>query len=173
MSQVSEMHQIVRQSLSNSKYKVYEETTPETDMSFDMIARYKSSSEYTPALLIKILLNIDSIRPHIFNEMKLISHLISGIPLLIGQENRHSPLRENSIYIRKDILTVNVKTFKKIIEHPHSPLALSIAKRGGFFHEVDSEKLLKLREKKGLSRNALAEKVGVSSKSIEIGRAHV
>ena len=64
------------------------------------------------------------------------------------------------------MLTLPLKTFQKIIQHPHTPLALAYAKQGGFFHDVDQEKLADLRKKAGLSRSALAEKVNVSSKSI-------
>ena len=166
MTEMMVMRDEIRNSLNDAQFHVFEEANPKEDMSFDMIARHNDNLAHFPFLLIKILQNIDNIKPYYINEIKLISHLINGLPIFIAKENRHSALQSDSIYIRQDIFAVNLPTFKKIISNPQMALALSFAKRGGFFHEINGTKLNELRRKKGRSRQDLAEKMKLSPKAI-------
>ncbi|WP_371806648.1 helix-turn-helix domain-containing protein [Candidatus Lokiarchaeum ossiferum] len=152
--------------LKEAGYDVFVNIYSGMEMCFEIIARHKSKSEYAPNLLIKIIENIDSIKPHIVNEIKLVSRLMAAIPLLIAVKNRHTLLEDDSIYIRKDLIAINLYTFHKIIQSPQIPMALAFAKKGGLFFDVNGEKLSDLRKKHNLSRKSLAEKIDLSPKAI-------
>ncbi len=166
MSELLVLRDEVRSSLNDAQFQVLEETNPKEDMSFDIIAQYNSRQLGLPNLVIKILQNIDNIKPYFINELKLISHLVAALPVFIAQENRHSALQSDSIYLRRNIFAVNLPTFQKIIRNPKTALALCYAKQGGFFHEVDGEKMMELRQKHGFSRKILAQKMDISAKAI-------
>jgi predicted transcriptional regulator len=152
--------------LHNAGYDIFTNRYSGMEMCFEILARHKSHSQLTPNLVIKIVDNIDSIKSHIINEIKLVSQLMAAIPLVLGKRNRHSELEQDSIYLRQDLISINIETFHKIILSPQLPLALAIAKKGGLFYSIDGEKLSELRKAAGFSRKMLAEKLEVSSKAI-------
>ncbi len=166
MSAHQEIYQSSMTYLKDAGYDVFVNMYADMEMCFEIIARHKSNSEYAPNLLVKIIDNIDSIKPQIVNEIKLVSRLMAAIPLLIAVQNRHSPLENDSIYVRKDLIAINLHTFHTIIQTPQIPLALAFAKKGGLFYNIDGEKLSDLRKQSGLSRKKLAEKIELTPKAI-------
>ncbi|MCF2139362.1 MAG: helix-turn-helix domain-containing protein [Candidatus Lokiarchaeota archaeon] len=149
------------QILQNYRYQVFE-YQDNFDLCFEILARHHSPR--SPNLLIKIVDNIDSIRNYYLNELKIVSHLIQALPLLIASRNRHSLLEDGSIYLRDGLVSLNFETFSNVIKNPQIPIA--IAKQGGLFYNIDGEKLARLRENRQISRKNLAEKLGVSTKAI-------
>jgi predicted transcriptional regulator len=151
--------------LKEANYGVFENLYSELEMCFEILAR-NDTDKRSPKLLIKIVDNIDTIKKHVFNELKLLSQLTKSIPLIVGMKNRHSLLEDDGIYLRQDIITVNLHTFSTIIRSPKIPLALAFAKQGGLFYNVDGTKLTQLREKHGISRKILADRLKITSKAI-------
>ncbi|WP_457558362.1 helix-turn-helix domain-containing protein [Candidatus Harpocratesius sp.] len=149
------------QILQNYQYQVFE-YQDNFDLCFEILARHNSPR--SPNLLIKIVDNIDSIRNYYINELKIVSHLIQALPLLIASRNRHSLLENGSLYLRDGLVSLNFETFSNVIKNPQIPIA--IAKQGGLFYNIDGDKLASLREDKQISRKNLAEKLGVSTKTI-------
>lgn len=152
--------------LKSAGYDVFINAYSGMEMCFEIIARHHSHSEFSPNLLIKIIDNIDSIKPHIVNELKLIGRLMAAIPLLVASRNRHSILEDDSIYNRDELIAINLNTFHKILSSPHIPLALSFAKKGGLFYDVNGEKMTHLRKEVGMSRKDLAEKLEITPKTV-------
>ncbi len=150
------------QVLQQADYSVYNNISSELEMCFEFFARHYSSN--VPSLLIKLVENIDIIKPYFMHELKLLSRFLKALPLIIGIENRHDLLKDDCLFIRKGLISINMNTFNRIIKNNQLPLA--IAKKGGFFVDIDGEKLIHLRKKKNYSRNDLAEKLKVSAKSI-------
>jgi len=150
------------QVLQQADYSVYNNISSELEMCFELFARHYSPN--VPSLLIKLVENIDIIKPYFIHELKLLSKFLSALPMIIGIENRHDLLRDDCLFIRKGLISINMNTFSRIISNNQLPLA--IAKKGGFFVDIDGEKLIHLRKKKNYSRNDLAEKLKVSAKSI-------
>ena len=147
-------------------YEIFQNQTFGNDLSFDLIAKYQPRPNLFPTLIIKVLPNIDNIKPHFFNEINIIAHLLAAVPLIIALRNRHSNLSDNCIYLRNDIIAINLNTLVEVVKNPKIPLALAFAKKGGFFLDVDGEKILRLRKEKGYSRQYLAEKLNVTTKTI-------
>ncbi|MHA1775976.1 MAG: helix-turn-helix domain-containing protein [Promethearchaeota archaeon] len=149
------------QVLINSNYHVIE--YPEKlDLCFELIARHISGK--TPSLVIKIVENIDNIRSYYLNELKIVSHLIHALPLLIGVKNRRNNLIDGIIYLRDNLISVNLPTFTQVIQNPILPMA--IAKKGGFFYNIDGDKIVRLRSDKQITQKELAEQMDLSSKAI-------
>jgi putative transcriptional regulator len=114
--------------------------------------------------LIKILINIDSLQQYHANELKLLSNLFSGTPLIIGEKTHREPLEEDVLYRRRGIPAVNPPTFEKILFHEIFPRAF--VERGGLYAKILGETLREKREDENLSRAQLAKKVGVSERTI-------
>ncbi|MHA1718358.1 MAG: helix-turn-helix domain-containing protein [Promethearchaeota archaeon] len=150
------------QVLKQADYSVYENVSSNLEMCFELFAHHYSP--YLPSLLIKIVENIDIIKPYFIHELKFLSRFLTALPLIIGIENRHDFLQDNCLFLRKGLISININTFSQIILNNQLPLA--VAKKGGFFVDIDGEKLIQLRKRKNYTRNDLAEKLNVSAKSI-------
>ena len=148
--------------LQQADYSVYNNVSSELEMCFELFARHCTPN--VPSLLIKLVDNIDIIKPYFMHELKLLSRFLSALPIIIGIENRHDLLKDDCLFIRKGLISINMTTFSRIISNNQLPLA--IAKKGGFFVDLDGEKIIQLRKKKNYTRNDLAEKLKVSAKSI-------
>ena len=116
-------------------------------------------------LLIKISYNIDAIRDYILNQLRLISIVYPSFPLIIGEKNKHAPLEDDNIYLRRDIYAMNLNTFRKMLSR--SAFSYIYAQRGRFVVEIEGDKLRELREQKNMKPSEFAELLGVSAKAIE------
>lgn len=116
-------------------------------------------------LLIKISYNIDAIRDYILNQLRLISIVYPSFPLIIGEKNKHAPLEDDNIYLRRDIYAMNLNTFRKMLSR--SAFSYIYAQRGRYVVEIDGDKLREMREQKNMKASELAELLGVSTKAIE------
>lgn len=161
MSTCTEIVEQTVQILLNSNYQVIE--YPEKmDLCFELIARHVSGE--VPNLIIKIVENIDNIKNYYINELKIVSHLIHAFPIIIGLRNRRDFLADGTIYLRDNLISINLSTLTKVIQNPIIPLA--IAKQGGFFYNIDGEKIVNLRNEKELTQKELADRMNLSSKAI-------
>lgn len=114
-------------------------------------------------LLIKVLFNVDSFQESQAENLKALSNVLDGNPIIIGEQTRAAKLEEGVVYHRFSIPAMNLRTFQNLITKNDAPIVYS--ERGGFFVEIDSDILKKLREKK-FTQEELAEKVGVTKKNI-------
>ncbi len=148
--------------LGGSDYHIFENLSYGVDLCFEILARHRSS--HSPKLLVKVIDNIDNLKPHIIAELKIVSRILEALPMIVGIQNRHSPLENDALYVRSGLIASNLYTFSRIVTQPTLPLA--IAKQGGFFYDIDGEKLGVLRKKQGMSRQDLARKLDISSKAV-------
>ena len=114
--------------------------------------------------LIKVLINIDSLQPYHADELKLLSDLFSGTPLLVGEKTHREPLEDGCVYKRYSVPAVNPPTLASILFHEIFPRAF--AERGGLYARILGATLRERREEENLSRAQLAKKVGVSERTI-------
>lgn len=115
-------------------------------------------------IAIKYIPNIDCFDEELANSLKLIALVFRALPLIVGEKTRHSRLETGVIYFRYEIPVVNFETFKRMILHEEYPMVYT--RRGGYYVKIDSILLKELREKKGMSLGELADKVGVSRRTI-------
>ena len=127
--------------------------------SFDIIARKNNL-----LVLLKILFNIDGLNEETANEMiKIASYLNSSI-LVIGSKTRNQELEDDVIYMRYNIISINLKTlYDYFIEN--IPVLVS-ASPGGLYVSIDGILLKKARINVNMSLGSLASIVGVTRRTI-------
>jgi putative transcriptional regulator len=126
-----------------------------TSTCFDLMARRNSF-----ILMLKFLLNLDSLSEETATDMKALSSLLSAYPLLIGKRTRNFDLQDGVLYGRYGINAFTMNTFANILSEGLYPSVNS--SRGGYYVKIDGEKLKVIREDRNISVGELAEKIGVS-----------
>ncbi|MBI4174040.1 MAG: helix-turn-helix domain-containing protein [Candidatus Aenigmarchaeota archaeon] len=129
---------------------------------FDIAAR-SAKAKRQSFILLKLLGNVDSFQEEQANNLKILSRGLEAQPVLVGLHTSRETLSDNVIYGRFDIPTVTPKTLECILS---GQLPELYRFRGGMFAEVDPKALRAARENADLSQSQLAEKVGVTKKSI-------
>ena len=121
---------LIREILSNAGFYV-SDLYSMRPIGFDLVARRDNS-----LLIIKVLTNINSLSEEVASELKLLSKLLKGHPLLIGERGGTGYLENDVVYDRFGIhsITIDLCTSKKNINAKLS---------GGKIHMCgpDSEKL--------------------------------
>jgi putative transcriptional regulator len=126
---------------------------------FDIAAR-KSEA----LILLKVQQDIGRISPYDSLELRIIADQVSAASLFISEKTRDKPLEDDAVYSRYNVLAITLKTFKNIVLKGVQPLVH--AGPGGYYVEIDGEAIKKRREELGLSVGEVAEKVGISRRTL-------
>jgi len=128
---------------------------------FDLLARRDNT-----LLIIKVLTNINALPEDVAEELKILSSLLDGHPLLIGQRTTLGLLEDDVVYDRFGIQAITVETLKHYLLDGVPPKVY--AAPGGFYVNIDNEKLVELRREKQLSLGAFARSLHVSRKTVQM-----
>ena len=128
---------------------------------FDIVARKGDR-----ILLLKVLYNIDSFKPEMAKEMIIIAKMLNASPIVIGERYKSDYLERGVVYTRYNIPVINTATFYDLIVENIAPLVYSAP--GGYYVKLDSEKIRKAREKKGISIGDLAKLLSVSRRTVKL-----
>ncbi|MEM4701589.1 MAG: helix-turn-helix domain-containing protein [Candidatus Bathyarchaeia archaeon] len=126
---------------------------------FDIAARKEES-----LIFIKVQPDIGCVSPYDSLELRIISEHISAASLFISEKTREKPLEDDTVYSRYNILAITPKTFRNIVLKGISPLIQ--AGPGGYYVEIDGEALKRRRQELGLSVGEVAEKIGISRRTL-------
>ncbi|HII93303.1 MAG TPA: transcriptional regulator [Methanosarcina sp.] len=127
--------------------------------SFDVAARKDET-----LLLCKVLFNIDGLNEETAREMKYLAEYLGGSAIVVGAKTRDQMLEDSVVYMRYDILALNVQTlFDYFIENV--PPLVSAAP-GGLYVSIEGDILKKARMGQSMSLGTLAAMVGVSRRTI-------
>lgn len=126
---------------------------------FDMAARKELL-----LLLLKVLVNIDSINVSSAEEIRKISHTLMASPLIVGLKTKNEPLEEDVVYERHGIPVIGVETLRNMILYNDHPEIL--ADRGGYYVQINGNLLREVREEYNLSLKDLANLAHVSRATI-------
>ncbi|NWG11712.1 helix-turn-helix domain-containing protein [Candidatus Bathyarchaeota archaeon] len=126
---------------------------------FDFAARKNST-----LILIKAQSDIDNLPLSESAELKSISDCVHAASLIVGEKSRDKPLKDDTVYRRYEVLVVTPKTFENIVIHKTHPLIH--AGPGGYYVDIDNETVKKRRQELGLSVGEMAEKVGISRRTL-------
>lgn len=126
---------------------------------FDYVARKNGILIFT-----KFQSDIDLFSPRDSWELKAISNCMSAASLLISEKTREKPLEDDTVYSRYEVLVVTPKTFENIALRNIHPLIQ--AGPGGYYVEIDGEKIKRRRQELGLSVGEMAEMVGISRRTL-------
>lgn len=156
----TDLLQTVRDILGNAGFYVSEiyDIRP---IGFDIVARRDNS-----LLIIKVLTNINSFSEDVAIELKKLAYLLNAHPLLIGLRTGNGSLEEDVVYDRFGIQTINPETLK---HHLLDGTSLRIyAAPGGYYVNIDKEKLIELRKKNQYSLGSFARTVRVSRRMVRM-----
>lgn len=126
-------------------------------LSFDIIARKKNKT-----LLIKVFEDANAINVQMMKQMGLIASYLNAVPIILARKAGFE-LENNVVYYRKNIVTINFKTFQNSIKSKFPFLKATCA---GITAKLNGGKLKQIREQEGFSLNVLANKIGVTKKTI-------
>lgn len=126
---------------------------------FDMVARKELL-----LLILKVLINIDSINKIQAEEIKTISHSFHGSPLIVGVKSKTEYLEEDVVYERHGIPVIGMDTLKNIVIDNEYPEIL--ADRGGYYVKINGDILQEARQDYQLSLKDLADLAHVSRETI-------
>lgn len=130
-------------------------------LSFDLMARKDDI-----LLIIKVMPNVDSQSLSSANELKALGYFLKGIPVVIGERTVKIKMEPGVLYLRFGLTIMSFDTFNDYITNGIPPVAFSAP--GGFYVELDGDKLRELRENNGISIGDLSRAIGVSRKSIQM-----
>jgi putative transcriptional regulator len=126
---------------------------------FDIAARKRES-----LIFIKVQPDIGCVPPYDSLELRIISEHISAASLFISEKTREKPLEDDTVYSRYNVLAITPKTFENIVLRGIHPLIQ--AGPGGYYVEIDGEAIKKRRQELGLSVGEVAEKLGISRRTL-------
>ena len=126
--------------------------------SLDIAAQKKKLS-----LLIKVLENIDSLKPENAAELRKLAAALQAHPVIVGEHSKTEKLQKNALYHRHGIACLSTKGLEDALsgQYPEHEYA-----QGRLVVEIDPEQLRKAREYHELSLQALASAVNLSKESI-------
>ncbi len=127
---------------------------------FDIVAR-----KYDLILILKVLYNVDSLKPEAAEEMKKLTKILEASPMVIGERFKFDFLERGVVYTRYGLPVINLATFYDFIVEGIPPYVYSAP--GGYYVKLDSEKIREAREKLGISIGEMAKLLGVSRRTIK------
>lgn len=128
---------------------------------FDLIARRDNT-----LLIIKVLTNINAFTEEVSEELKKLTSLLNGRPLLIGIHAGNRFIEDEVVYDRFGIQAINAETLRI---HLLEGIPLHIyAAPGGYYARIDSEKLKEIRHKRNISLGSFAKSVHVSRRTVRM-----
>ncbi len=126
---------------------------------FDLAARKNEN-----LVLIKVQSDIDSFSLGDSVELKGISSSVFANPILVSKMTREKPLEDDTVYSRHGVSAISVRTFESIVVGKTRPLIQ--AGPGGYYVEVNGRAVRRRRQKLGLSVGEMAEKIGISRRTL-------
>ena len=150
----------VREILSNAGFYV-SDLYSIRPVGFDLVARRDNS-----LLIIKVLTNINALSEEVANELILLSKLLKGYTLLVGERGGTSYLEKDVVYDRFGIQTISAETLESYLLDGN-PLKVYAAP-GGFYINIDRDKLIKLRKKQNISIGSFARSIKVSRRTVRM-----
>jgi len=158
--QRTEILEFIRDTLSNAGYYV-SDTYFIRSIGFDLVARRDNS-----LLIIKVLTNINSFPEEVATELKTLAQHLGGRPLLIGLRTGAGVLETGVVYDRFGIQAINPET---LYGHLIEGIPLKVyAAPGGFYANIDTEKLMDIRKQRNFSRGNFARHIHVSRRMIRM-----
>jgi putative transcriptional regulator len=151
---------VIRDTLNKAGFYV-SELTSMRPVGFDLIARRDNS-----LLIIKVLINIDALSEEVAKEIHVLSSLLGGSPILVGERSGTGPLSDDVVYDRFGLHAITPNSFKN---HLLEGIPLNVyAGRGGFYVNLDTEKISKLRQEQNVSIGSFARSVNVSRRTVRM-----
>ena len=128
--------------------------------SFDFVARRDNL-----LLIIKVLNNVDALSKEVTEELISVAKYLEGVPLVIGRRNSFSMLDDDVVYFRHGVPIITYETLKNYLQ---GMPPIICAAPGGFYVNINGERLRRMRVERGISIGQLAMIAGVSRRAIRL-----
>lgn len=128
-------------------------------LAFDIAARRDGQ-----LFIVKVLTNVDGLNEPVATELRTIAQFLEAVPLVVGERSSSRDLEHGAVYLRYGVRILTFDTLEEYLREGVEPLVY--AAPGGFYVNLDGERLRGLREARGLSLGDLAQAAGVSRRAI-------
>lgn len=130
----------------------------DSNSSFDIIARQQNI-----VLILKVLSNIDSLRPEHARDLQKLTHVFNAHSLIIGEKTKVFELQANVLYERYGLPVLSLQGLEFLLQQ-RMPVQRSF--KGKNIVELDVNKLRAEREARELTLKDLSERAGISLESL-------
>lgn len=148
----------IRKSAERLGYSIFYADS-ELSYSFDLVMKVRDK-----IILIKIMSNVGLLTEEVSNALIALAKFTDAYPLVISLYNRSEKIEDGVVYTRHSLPVVSPATFISYIENDEEPLVK--AGPGGFYVNLNAEKLKRIREEKMLSLGDIANAVGTSRRAV-------
>ncbi|MEK6941714.1 MAG: helix-turn-helix domain-containing protein [archaeon] len=125
---------------------------------FDLAAKKDNA-----LLLIKIFENIDATRPEQAIELKKLATAFFATPIILGEKTKVGGLNDSMVYERYGVNCITINSFEDYLNN-RMPQAWHF--KGKTLVELDTQKLKKTMEHRGISTAGLAKLVNLAPKTV-------
>ncbi|MGP6293713.1 helix-turn-helix domain-containing protein [Caldiplasma sukawensis] len=131
-----------------------------SNLSFDIIGKNEKE-----VIIIKVLYNVDTLRPESSDDLKKLARSFDAIAVVVGGRSGTGYLEDEIVYFRHGIPIMTLNTIEKYIEGDR-PSTFSAP--GGYYVQINGERMHEARIKLGMSIGYISNKIGVSRRSISL-----
>jgi len=128
-------------------------------LAFDMLAKRDRT-----LLIVKVLSNIDSLRPDVARDLNILAKFLKGQAILVAPRSGRGHLFEDVVYTRHNLPLITPGTLHNMFVEGVPPFAFSAP--GGLFVKIDGSVIKQVRASKDISIGRLADAAGVSRRAI-------
>ncbi len=90
------------------------------------------------SFVVKVLTNVDGLRKEVAKDLKVVSHFLEAVPIVVALRRRSGPLERGVVYHRYEIPVMDPLTFAETVE---GEPPRTVADRGGKYVEVREEEI--------------------------------
>jgi len=127
--------------------------------SFDIILRKDKE-----IIVVKVITNVAQITEDMSKSMIAISKFLNAHPLVVAFMNREEKVEDGVVYSRYSLPIISRQTLTSYLTEGIEPTVR--AGPGGFYVEIDSQKLRRLRAEKMLSLGDIAAAIGTTRRTV-------
>ncbi|MFH1126924.1 MAG: hypothetical protein V1718_02330 [archaeon] len=120
-------------------------------------------------LALKLLHNVDSFSYEQAIDLKKVTLKMNASPMLLGCVGRNFTLKENHVYERFDVPTMNPETFENTL---NNICPVFYSKKGKTVSHILSDKMRQMRSSGKMSLEDLSRATGVSKKTLFMGEKY-
>lgn len=126
---------------------------------FDLILRNDKQ-----IIVMKVMNNVGLLTEEGSKSLIAIARFLDAHPLIVGVSNRDERIEDGVVYSRYSLPIISPQTFLSYLREGEEPNVR--AGPGGFYVEIDSEKLKKIREQRSLSLGEIASAIGTTRRTV-------
>ncbi len=126
---------------------------------FDLILRNEKHM-----IIVKVMNNVGLLTEEASKALIAVSKFLEAHPLIISVSNREERIEDGVVYSRYSLPIISPQTMISYLKDGEEPTVR--AGPGGFYVEIDGEKLRRIREERSLSLGDIASAIGTTRRTV-------